>query len=107
MGLQRYYADPACPFHWSNGAIGYRTGTMMSPVGPYAKVVDCPVAGTTLKRTCYATGPADTYFSVPATCKIKGKAVKGYFTSDDDGMVIFRPMVNELTRVGVPSEYLK
>lgn len=83
------------PFTFPNGAIGWRPGGPFDCLGPYAKVERCPIAGTTLTRTCYATGYADTYFSVPAVCKVKGHRVKGYFTLDD-GAIEFRPLVGQL-----------
>jgi hypothetical protein len=80
-------------FEFSNGAIGWRPGGPMDCLGPYAKVQNCPVIndGTELARryTCYATGYADTYFSVPACTRIKGKHVRGFFTQDRDGAVLF------------------
>ncbi len=63
----------------------------MDCLGPYAKVQNCPIHGTALRLTCYATGYADTYFSVPASTRYKGKHVAGYF-SMDDGAIEFRPL---------------
>lgn len=77
-------------FQFSNGAIGWRPGGPMDCLGPYAKVQNCPVEGTDLRLTCYATGYADTYFSVPACTRRKGKYIGGFFTMDD-GNVLFRP----------------
>lgn len=62
----------------------------MDCLGPYAKVQNCPVEGTDLRLTCYATGYADTFFSVPACTRRKGKYIGGFFTMDD-GNVLFRP----------------
>jgi hypothetical protein len=89
---QKFYADPRAVFEWPNGAKGYRpTSGPFDCLGPYAKVTDCPIAGTTLRRTCYATGYADTFFSVPACTRINGKYVAGYF-STDGGLIEFRTM---------------
>ena len=70
-----------------NGAIGWRPGGPMDCLGPFAKVDKCPIDGTCVRLTCYATNYADTYFSVPAATRYKGKAVKGYFTMRDEGCV--------------------
>jgi hypothetical protein len=63
---------------------------MFDCLGPYAKVVNCPIDGTSLRRTCYATGYADTMFSVPARTTVGGRTVKGFFTSGEGG-VVFHP----------------
>lgn len=77
------------PFTFPNGAIGWRPGGPFDCLGPFAKVQNCPIAGTDIRRTCYATGYADT-FSVPARTTIGGKTVRGYFTLDN-GNIEFRP----------------
>lgn len=80
-------------FAFSNGAIGWRPGGPFDCLGPYAKVQNCPIAGTSLRYTCYATGYADTYFSVPACTRIKGKHVRGYFTFvEENNAIEFRVM---------------
>lgn len=91
---QKFYADPRLTFTWPNGAIGYRPTATFDCLGPYAKVQNCPVIahGREVARlTCYATGYADTYFSVPACTRYRGKHVRGYF-SLDDGAITFRVM---------------
>lgn len=80
------------PFTFPNGAVGYRPGGPFDCLGPFAKVLDCPIHGTSIRRACYATGYADTYFSIPAVCKVNGKRVKGYLTTDSDNNVQFRVM---------------
>lgn len=75
-------------FEFSNGAIGYRPGGMFDCIGPFAKVKKCPVivGDVEVKRlTAYATGYAETFFSVPACTRFKGKHIRGYFTSDETG----------------------
>lgn len=86
-------------FEFSNGAIGWRPGGPMDCLGPYAKVNNCPIAGTSLRLTCYATGYADTFFSVPACTRYRGQHIAGYFTHDDDGGVEFRVMDRHKTRL--------
>lgn len=84
---------------FSNGAIGWAPGGPMDCLGPYAKVENCPIKGTNLRRTCYATGYADTYFSVPAETRVKGKRITGFFTQVD-GAVEFNPMSHHLPLPG-------
>jgi hypothetical protein len=100
MSGQRFRAS-ADTFTWSNGAVGHRPGGSFDCLGPYAKVTNCPVlldGVEVARRTCYATGYADTFWSVPACCKVAGQRVAGYFTSDDSG-VTFRVMDRHRDRV--------
>ena len=96
---QRFYADPAHRFEFANGAVGYRPGLPFDPLGPYAKVVNCPVRGHAKRLTCYATGYADTCFSIPACTRIRGKYVGGYFALDAKGGIEFRPLDKFANRV--------
>lgn len=90
---QVFYASPTDTLTWNNGAIGHRTGSSLDCLGPYAKVRNCPIAGTTVRLTCYATGYADTWFSVPACTRYKGKHIKGYF-GFVNGEIEFRVMLS-------------
>jgi hypothetical protein len=83
--MQKFIAREKHEF--SNGAIGWRSGGPRDCLGPFAKVNNCPIDGTNVRLTCYATNHADTFFSVPAATRYKGKAVKGYFTMYDEGCV--------------------
>lgn len=72
-------------FEFPNGAIGWRPGGPMDCIGPYAKVQNCPIIvnGVEIgRRTCYASGYADTFFSAPANTRGKGKYISGYFTGE-------------------------
>lgn len=92
---QRFYANPATRFVWTNGAIGLAPGGTMDCLGHFAKVHNCPIDGLpdNVRYTCYATGYADTYFSVPACTRIKSRYISGFFiTTDDAKGVIFVPM---------------
>ncbi len=100
MPAQKFYASPRDTFTSPNGAIGHRPGGSFDCLGPYAKVVNCPIAGTDLRLTCYATGYADTMFSVPACTRHKGRYVSGYFTNED-GNTEFRPVNRHKARVGI------
>ena len=84
---QRFYASKKDFIVYANGAIGYRSGSKFDCLGPYARVKNCPVEGTPLRLTCYATAYADTFFSVPACTRYRGKYIRGYFTNRDEGVV--------------------
>ena len=84
---QKFYASPTDTFVSPNGAIGHRIGGPFDCLGPYAKVRNCPIEGTNLRLTCYATGYANTAFSIPACTQYKGRYVRGYFTNREDGTV--------------------
>lgn len=81
--MQKFYASPNDTMTWPNGAVGHRSGGSFDCLGPYAKVRNCPIDGTDLRRTCYATGYADTYFSVPACTRVRGQYIGGYFMISD------------------------
>lgn len=97
MSGQRFYAS-ADTFTWPNGAIGHRPGGPFDCLGPYAKVRNCPVEGTDIRRTVYATGYADTWFSVPAVTHYKGQSLRGYLTMGDSG-IEFRPYTARLVAI--------
>lgn len=86
--MQRFIARE--PRAFPNGATGWSPGGPFDTLGPYAKVQACPIEGTHLRRTAYATGYADTFFSVPACTRVKGRYIGGFFTSDEAG-VSFHP----------------
>lgn len=83
MGLQKYRADTATAqadnsIHWHANWIG----------GPsLAKIQNCRIDGSDLRRMVYVTGDPDSYFSQPAACKVSGQVVRGYLTGDDSGMI--------------------
>lgn len=97
---QKFYASPTDTFTSPNGAIGHRSGGSFDCLGPYAKVRNCPIDGTALRLTCYATGYADTYFSVPACTRHRGQYIGGFFTSDEQG-VRFVPYDRFRSRLGL------
>lgn len=93
MSLQKFYASKdtlTCP----NGAVGHRPGGPFDCLGPYAIVRNCPFGNSDYRVTAYARGYADTFFSVPAHCKVRGVTVRGYFTHEDDG-IVFNPYRGE------------
>ena len=85
MSGQRFYANPATRRAERNGAVSYGPGGSFDCLGNWAKVVNCPIRGTELRRTCYATGYADTFFSVPAVCTVRGRRIVGYMTMSESG----------------------
>lgn len=93
MSGQKFIARERVVF--PNGAIGWRPGGPFDCLGPYAKVQNCPVRGAARRYTCYATGYADTFFSIPACVTIRGRRLRGFFTRDSDGAVEFVPMDSE------------
>lgn len=86
---------------FSNGAIGWSPGGAFDCIGPYAKVQNCPIRGTDLRLTCYATGVADTFFTIPACTRRKGKHISGFFTQPNDcpGGIEFVPMKQHKDRL--------
>ena len=94
--MQKFIATQKHLF--KNNAIGWAPGGSFDCLGPYAKVQNCPIEGTDKRYTCYATGYADTFFSVPACTRIKGKYVGGYFTMDE-GAVVFKPYARFANRL--------
>jgi hypothetical protein len=103
---QKFYADPRSAHRWPNGAVGFRPtppGASFDVLGPYARVTDCPIDGFPgLRLTAYATGHADSYFSVPACTRYRGHHIGGFFTVRDDG-VVFVPFDRYRARIDRPT----
>lgn len=86
--MQKYRVDVATP--QEDGSFVGKSQWMGGE--PIALVRNCrlvTLAGD-MRRTVYATGEHDTFFSVPAACRIMGCRVNGYLTTDDDGIIVFR-----------------
>ncbi len=83
--MQRYRADKQTT--QADGAIVWHTEWMGGPT--LAKVENCLLADLegNMRRTVYITGEADTYFSIPAVCKLARKRIRGYLTSEDNNLV--------------------
>ena len=83
--MQKYRADTSRP--QDDGAVLWFAEWMGGP--SLSKITNCRLnlAGDNWRRTVYITGEPDTAFSQPAICKIRGCRVKGYVTSDDDGLM--------------------
>lgn len=84
MGLQKYRADQAGEKQ-TNGAIPWFTNWMGGPT--LALIRNCPTNYG--PRTVYIRGEADTWFSIPAACRYKGKTITGYITTNDGGEYVF------------------
>ena len=86
--MQKYRADTNKT--QSDGAKLWFAQWMGGPT--LAKINNCRLESLQgdMRRTVYITGEPDTWFSLPAICKIAGCRVKGYVTGDDDGNMIFR-----------------
>lgn len=54
-----------------------------------ARIDKCRLASMAgdMRRTVYARGEADTFFSIPAVCMLYGCRVKGYITSEEGNLV--------------------
>ena len=55
-----------------------------------ARINDCRLENLQgdMRSTVYITGEADTWFSIPAVCRLMGKRIKGYVTGDGDGNLV-------------------
>lgn len=85
---QKFYANPNTKRVEKNGAVSFAPGGPFDCVGHYAKIKNCPVAGVPgLRLTAYASGYADTFFSVPACTRYRGQHIAGYFAADENGPV--------------------
>jgi hypothetical protein len=91
--LQKYRADEIGKTD-DNGAIPCYARWMGGPT--LALVRNCPTPFG--PRTVYVSGEPDTYFSIPAVCKVRGMRITGYITSDDKGYV-FRAHTKHLVTV--------
>lgn len=84
MSNQKFCARHATTY--PNGSIGWAPGGPMDCLGPHAKVQNCPVMDgerEVARLTCYATGYADTFFSIPACTRYRGQYITGYFSHED------------------------
>lgn len=86
--MQKYRADK--PTVQGDGATLWHAVWLGGPT--LAKIENCRLANLAgdMRRTVYITGAADTFFSIPAVCKIAGCRVRGYVTGDDAGHMVFR-----------------
>lgn len=75
--MQKYRADVSEA--QADGAIVWSARWMGGPT--VSKVDNCRLENLSgnMRRTVYVTGEPDTWFSIPAACKIAGCRVKGIF----------------------------
>ena len=78
MGLQKYRADEQGEKQ-SSGAVPWYARWMGGPT--LALVRDCPTPFG--PRTVYVRGEPDTFFSIPAACRVKGKTITGWLGCED------------------------
>lgn len=85
--MQKYRADKSEV--QADGAIVWRSVWMGGT--PLARINNCRLENLAgdMRRTVYITGEPDTWFSVPAVCRLMGCWIRGYVTMDD-GNVVFR-----------------
>jgi hypothetical protein len=94
MGLQKYRADTAGDKQ-GNGATPYYVNWIGGPT--LALVRDCPIENKGIApRTVYVRGEPDTYFSIPAACRYKGRTITGYIACDDKGQYVFRAHADQV-----------
>lgn len=86
--LQKYRADKA--EKQGDGATVWYADWMGGPT--VSKIENCRLENLCgeMRRTVYVTGEADTWFSIPAVCKLAGKKVTGYITGDENKNLVFR-----------------
>ena len=92
MGLQKYRADKAGEKQ-VNGAVPFYTHWIGGP--SLALIRNCPIENVPGEavgpRTVYVRDMADTMFSIPAACVVKGKTIRGYIGARlDSGEYYFR-----------------
>lgn len=87
MTMQKYRANTAQT--QKDGAVVWRTIWLGGPT--LAKIDGCRLENLAgdMRRTVYVTGEPDTYFSIPAICRLSGCRLRGYVTTDDEGNLVF------------------
>lgn len=86
--MQKYRADESET--QADGATTWFSKWMGGPT--LARINNCRLDNLSgdMRATVYITGEADTWFSIPAACRIKGARVRGYVTGDGEGNMVFR-----------------
>ena len=85
---QKFYANPQTARKEENGSVSFAPGGPFDCIGHSAKINNCPVVigGVEVARlTCYATGPASSFFTIPACTRYKGRHIGGYITGTETG----------------------
>lgn len=86
--MQKYRADTSST--QKDGATVWHAKWMGGHT--LARVNNCRLENLSgeMRATVYTISEPDTYFSIPAVCKLMGKRVRGYLTRDDTGDLVFR-----------------
>lgn len=86
--MQVYRADKS--ERQADGAVNWYSQWVGGPT--LAKIDNCLLESLEgdMRRTVYVTGEPDTWFSIPAVCKLMGCRVRGYVTRTADGLNVFR-----------------
>jgi len=79
MGLKKYRTD-ASHAPDANNAIAWYAQWVGGQT--LSLVRDCPTPFG--PRTVYARNEPDTWFSIPAACRVKGRDVRGFLTCEDN-----------------------
>lgn len=72
-----YLHDESTRREHPNGAVSFHTSP---PFSSLARVENCPCEDN-VRRLVYIIGEPETFFSVPACVRVKGKVVSGFVTS--------------------------
>lgn len=86
--MPKIYIDPQDTKEFLNGAVGTAPfgKTNKEKLGHLFKVTNCPVRGTNLKRTCYATRPGVKQGEVLAIFWINERRITGKFSLTEEGV---------------------
>lgn len=70
----------------ADGSIAYYAKWIGGPT--LSKIENCRTEiNGDWRATVFITGEPDTFFSIPAVMIVKGVRIKGYVTTDNDGMI--------------------
>jgi hypothetical protein len=86
--MQKYRADRAET--QADGSTVWFAEWMGGP--SLSKIDNCRLDNLVgdMRRAVYIANEADTFFSIPAVCKLGGCRLRGYVTDDDAGNYVFR-----------------
>ncbi len=87
MGIQKFRADIKGET-MRDGSIPFYTDWIGGPTLALIKRCNTPYGF----RTVYIKGEPDSFYSIPAACRYKGKTIKGYIIWDI-GCYVFRSVV--------------
>ncbi len=82
MGLKKYRFDETGEPN-KNGSVPVFSKWMAGLT--LAAIRNCPCDDGVSARTVYLDSEPDTFFSIPASIRVRRKRVKGFVTSDESG----------------------